>query len=291
MGYLLILVNAVLGGASTVLNKKFQTSFKETTLNFVKYNFINALFACFFLFALNKFSFSFSLPTLYFGFVFALVVICSLVLNLYALKFASIPLVSIASTAGSVIASAVFDLIYQGSLPITTCISVALMLIALILPYVKTQITFNKATVPICLAYFLTSASSSIVMKFFTITPTVTDSGSFFILTNAVIVAFTLLMSLAFLLSKKSSAREILKPFPLKLTANVLSRTAISNICSLLSISAIAVMPLAVYSVSSSALSLVFAFTISLLIFKEKTSPRQIISVIIAVCAIIVTIF
>lgn len=291
MEYLSIVGCLILSVLNTLLSKKFEQSFTATFLNFIKYNLINAFFACFFLLAMNGFKFGMNVPTLIYSVAYAIIVISILILNLFAYKYAPMPLVSIISTSGSIVSSSVFTLIHQGSLTIVAIIASVLMLTALVLPLIGSKLSFHKATIPVCIAFFLISSANTIILKLFTLTPSVTDSGSFFIMTNIIIVIIALASLLVFILSKKATVKETIKPLPLKQCINILIRTAASNASSLLSIFAIALMSLTVYSTLTSALGIVSAFLLSLLYFKEKTNAQQIISVSLAVCAIIISIF
>lgn len=292
MAYLSIIICVLLGAGNTLLSKKFQTSFSESLANFAKYNFLNAFCACFFLFAINLFKFEVNLTTFLYSLIYALVVICSLTLNFFAYKFVSVSLVSILSTSGSIILPSLFAIFYIGDEPTATIIiSIVLMLIATIIPYLGTKQKFSKATIPVCLAFFIISGTSPIILKLFTLSPTATDSGSLFILTNAVIVVASALTCALLTLLKKSTVKELVQPFPIKTTLNVVSRTAISNLTSVLSVFAISLMSLPVYSVTSSSIGMFSAFLLSLFVFKEKFSIVQAISLFLAISALIVSIF
>ena len=292
MAYLSIVACVILGAFYTLLSKKFQTSFSESLLNFVKYNLLNAFCACFFLFAINLFRIDVNLTTFLYALVYALVVICILTLNFFAYKFVSVSLVSLLSTSGAIILPTLFTVFYLDYKPsITIIISVILMIIATVIPYIGTKQKFSKATIPVCLAFFVISGANSIVLKLFTLEKTATDSVSLFILTNAIIVAIALLLLGFFALLRRNSLKELIHPFPLKTTLNVVTRTAISNLSSVLSAFAIALMSLPVYSVTTSSIGMFSAFILSLFIFKEKFSIAQTISLLITICALIISIF
>jgi len=292
MAYFSIIICVLLGAGNTLLSKKFQTSFSESLLNFVKYNLLNAFCACFFLFAINLFKLEVNLTTFLYSLVYALVVICSLTLNFFAYKFVSVSLVSILSTSGSIILSTLFTILYLGDEPTTTIIiSVVIMVIATIIPYIGTKQKFSKATIPVCLAFFVISGSSPILLKLFTLEKNATDSGSLFILTNVIIVAVTLIALGVFTVLHRNTLKELVRPFPLKTTLNVVTRTAISNVTSVLSVFAIALMSLPVYSVSSTSIGMICAFLLSLFVFKEKFSIVQAISLCLAISALIISIF
>ena len=292
MAYFSIIICVLLGAGNTLLSKKFQTSFSESLLNFVKYNLLNAFCACFFLFAINLFKLEVNLTTFLYSLVYALVVIYSLTLNFFAYKFVSVSLVSILSTSGSIILSTLFTILYLGDEPTTTIIiSVVIMVIATIIPYIGTKQKFSKATIPVCLAFFVISGASPIILKLFTLEKNATDSGSLFILTNVIIVAVTLIALGVFAVLQRNSLKELVRPFPLKTTLNVVTRTAISNVTSILSVFAIALMSLPVYSVSSTSIGMISAFLLSLFVFKEKFSIVQSISLFLAISALIISIF
>ena len=291
MAYFSITACVILNALNTLLSKKFQTSFDASFMNLVKYNLINALVACLFLSAMNGFVIKLNGETLHYALVYALVVICSLVLSLFAYKFVSVALVSVISTSGNVALSLLFSILYLGETPsYQAIISTVLLIIATVIPLIGKRENFSKATVPICIAYFCISGASSIVVKLFTLSPTVTDSPSLFVATN-IIIAILALFTLVGVWIKTKDIRPILKPFTLKQNANIVLRTALSNVTSVLSVFAISLMSLPIYSVTTSSFALVSAFLLSLFIFKEKTDIAKTLSVIIAVCAVILTLF
>ena len=291
MAYLSIVVCVLLGAFNTLLSKKFQTSFSESLLNFVKYNLLNALCACFFLFAINLFKINVNLTTFLYSLVYAMVVICALVLNFFAYKFVSVSLVSILSTSGAIVLPTMFTVLYLGNKPtVTIIISVVLMIIATVIPYVGTKQKFSKATLPVCLAFFVISGASSIVLKLFTLEQTATDSGSLFILTNVIIAVISILVLSAILISKRATIKDLSKPFPLKTTLNIVARTAFSNLSSVFSVFAIALMSLPVYSVTTSSIGMFSAFILSIFVFKEKFSIVQAISLFLSVCALVISV-
>ena len=291
MAYFSITACVILNALNTLLSKKFQTSFDASFVNLAKYNLINALIACLFLSAMNGFVVRLNVETLIYAFAYAIVVIFSLVLSLFAYKFVSVALVSVISTSGNVTLSLLFSIFYLKDVPtFQAVISTILLVIATVIPLIGKKENFSKATIPICIAYFCISGASSIVVKLFTLSPTVTDSPSLFVATN-VIIAILALFTLVFVWLKTRDIKQIIKPFTLKQNANIISRTALSNVSSVLSALAISLMSLPIYSVTTSSFALVSAFLLSLFVFKEKTNIIKVLSIIIAVCAVVLTLF
>jgi len=281
--FLLILISA----CQTILNKKLQLGFQQTLTQFCCYLLLNSIFASFFLSAANGFKVNFNIPTLLFSCAFAVVVSFSLTLNLLALSRVEIPVVSITGTAGNIITTLIFGVIYLNEkLTLKLLVAALLILVAVIIPYLRLYSSKGNNSILICALLFLNSGASVIVTKLFTLSKTVTDSNSFFVITNLILMVLCLLL-LIFLWFNSKENREIIKrPFKKKQVFQIGVITAFSNLSSIISILAVAKMPLTVYTITFSSLSLIASTLLSKFYFKEKLQKEIIISVILAIGAI-----
>ncbi len=288
ISYLLILLKTGLVSVSSALQKSFQRKFENTTLNFIKYNLINSVFASCFLFTLNGFRLNANLPTFIYSALFAVIVGFDLVLAILALVKTTIPMVYIISTAGSVIISTLFEAFALDIIPSIKGISSAgLLLLAVVLSYERTKQKKSRYNLLIYLFFFINSGAVMIITKLFTLDKRVCDEKSFCLLTNIILAIVCAVILLAFFFTKRSSLKEILKPFTPKQTLNICARTALSNLDSLIVLWAVALMSLSVFSVATSAMTIISATLISFFVFKEKILPKQLVSAVLAIAAII----
>ncbi|MBQ8249209.1 MAG: hypothetical protein IJY93_04915 [Clostridia bacterium] len=288
LAYLLLILKTGLDATNSALSKSFQRNFDNTTLNFTKYNLTNSLFASVFLFILNGFRLNVNLPTFIYSAVFALTVALNIILMILALGKTTMPMVYIISTSGGVIISTLFSAVVLQDIPSAKAvIAVFLLLAAVLLSYEISQSKNSKYSFFIYLLFFIDNGAVMVITKLYTLDTRVCDEKSFCLLTNLIIAAVCVIILPAFLLSKKSTVKEIVKPFSIKQTLNIFSRTILSNLDSLVMIWAVALMNLSVFSVATSALTIIATTLLSLIIFKEKLSKKQLISTLLALAAII----
>lgn len=302
MPYLILLLFATLNASNTFFNKKFQQTFIETPVNFTRHMFYISVLATFFLWVFNGFKITLNAPTLIFAVIYAIIIIISLPLNLIVLNYAPVSLVTITQMAGSVVISSLFSFAFLDTpLSLPTVISIILMVITVILPHLKkeentsqsSQKPKQKLTVLgliLCAVLFVWSGVIAIAVKLYTQTPGVADSNSWLAVCNA-IIALVALAALSFVaVFKKENKAEVFRPFAVKPMLYLLAYTSVSGISAPLSVYALSLFPLPVYTVITSSLGIIFAFLMSLLLFKEKTNKLQIISAITALVAIVVSV-
>ena len=290
MAYLLLALKMLADSTNTVLSKRFSRTMNTDLLHFIEYNFINAVFAAIFLFAINGFSFAMNSATLVYSLAFAGVVVLSVSLNVLTLRRVSVYLTGLTSTLGSVVISTFFGIIVLGDdVTLKGMISLALMIAAVIMPYIKHLDGKEKSGILIPVLYFIIGGAANVVTKLFTLDTRVTDSQSFFVMTNIIIAAIALVALSAMVISKPKSAKDVLHAFKLRDVANILSRTALSNISSVLGIIVIAGMTLGVYTVTTSSFGIISGALLSLIVFREGINRATFVSVVLAIASVIIS--
>ena len=81
----------------------------------------------------------------------------------------------------------------------------------------------------------------------------------------------------------------MLHAFKLRDVANILSRTALSNISSVLGIIVIAGMTLGVYTVTTSSFGIISGALLSLIVFREGINRATFVSVVLAIASVIIS--
>ena len=127
-------------------------------------------------------------------------------------------------------------------------------------------------------------------MKFYTVTPGVLEANNMFFMTNLLAAMISLAYVILYIAKKgKLVAKESFGCVLEKSSViNIASRTALSNLNSVISVIIIAGIDLTLYNILSSALGHIANGCISRFVFKEKLIRENYISILLAIAAIIV---
>ena len=219
--------------------------------------------------------------TFLFSFIFAVTVIFVLVLGVLSLSRTSVSVNTI-----TLIPSLVGLFLLNEEPSFGFFLSIVFMMTAIFLPYFKIYKVGEKNSIPICLALFLISSASVIIQKYYTLTDGVCDSRSFFLMTNLIIAAICILVIVVLSVFRVKKASEILFSLSPRQIANILSRTLMSNVGSVVTITLISLMDVSVYSVISSSCGIISGALISKFIVKEDMPLENVIAVFLAIGAI-----
>lgn len=277
---------------SSVLGKKFQLGIKNTLPAMIMYNLINALFGTAYFYLICKCNIEMNLITFLFSVVYALIVINSLAVGTAILSKVSIPFSAIVGMSGSVIGSAFFGVLLFGE-PMTAKQSFAMILLvgAVAVTALKSpELRHKNNSVIVCIWYFLTGFLTSPFIKLYTATPGTLNANSMFFMTNLMSVVIAALYVIFYIIRRGKLVAEsdfsgVLNKVSI---INIASRTAISNINSVIGVIIIAEMDLTMYNILSSSLGLIANGCISKFVFREKLFRENYISIILAILAIIV---
>lgn len=283
--YLLFLLMYAINLSSTVLAKKFQLGIKFTASYLFQANFINAIVACICLFFANKCVINITGTTIAFSAVFGFFSLVSLFFMVYAYSHISLTLTSIISSAGAIIIPMIFGFVFNGEpAGIRLIISALLILTAAVLPVFRdTTIKFDKKFIWFLALYFVYAGLPNILSKLYTQNENVTDTLSYFFLTNVFMFIFC---GTGILVCRLKNGP--LEKLSVPLMSNGAVRTVMSLVTSYLSIVILSLMPISVYSVLSASLSLIGTALLSRFVFKEKMSRQALISFILALLSILV---
>jgi len=283
--YLLFALMYAINLSSTVLAKKFQLGIKFTASYMFQSNLINAVVACVCLFVANKFTVNITSATIVFSAIYGFFSMISVFFVVYSYAHISITLTSIISSAGAIIIPMLFGLVFNGEpTSLRLILSAILILIAATLPIFKDKtVRFDKKFIWFLALYFVYAGLPNILSKLYTQNENVTDTLSYFFLTNVFMFIFCVIG--LFFCRLCSGPLEKLS---VSLITNGGVRTVMSLVGSYLSIAILALMPISVYSVLSASLSLIGTALLSRFVFKEKMSRQALISFLLALLSIIV---
>lgn len=262
---------------------------------------IVGVIACFFFWISGGFSIGVNLPTLIFAFLYTVIVVSSIILQMTAFRLASVSGVNIIMSGCNLICSlAVGALIFSEEITPLKLIRVALMLASISLTFLETKRRDAskrdtegargrhgiKLFVVLALI-ILVCCADTVILKTFTLDTRVLGDNSFFFWTNLLLVVGCLLIVLFDVVRKKGESREILVLFKPKNLATTAGVTLASNVGSLTSLALIALMDVSVYTPVTAALGVVSGVVASL-IFREKLGVLSYISALLALVAVII---
>ena len=131
------------------------------------------------------------------------------------------------------------------------------------------------------------SGGSVIIQKYYTLTPGVCKSNSFFLMTNLIIAAICILTIIALSVFRVKKASEIVFVLSRRQVGNIFARTLLSNVGSVVGITLLSLMDMSVYSVVYSSLGIISGFILSIFFFKEKMPRENFVAVFLAIGAIV----
>ena len=285
--YLLLFLMTFINSSSTALMKKFQVSARSETENYLQANICAGIVSCVLLFLMNGCKISeISQVALVYAIIFGFLSTISIFLTAYVYSKTSLTLALIVGSAGSIVLPVVFGICFNGEdSSIRVLVSAVLILVAAILPFIKKG-TFKGGIkfLWVLILFFLFSGATGIVSKLYAQSNSGVDTATYLILVNVFVILFSGLCSLGFLIKKKKDFVWI----NLKDVTNTALRTILSVAGMYISVTILVTMPISVYSVLASALSLMLNALSSRFLFKEKLTTSAKISFVLALASIIV---
>lgn len=294
--YLMLVLYCALTVGGTVLMKIFQKTTSSGMFYLIMYNIINALFACVFFFVSAGFKINLNLPTIIYAVVYALIICINLSAQIVAFSKVSVSVVTVVSMAGGILFPSIFGIMwFDDDVTWQLVVSSILIIAASILPFVSKnedkneKKRFSLAAMLICFMMSVLAGVSTILVKLYAVDISVCDSTSMFFLTNvAIVVICFVALAIYMIKDKKYGFKEVFRAFsPLQLL-NIVSKTAVVNVASIVQVLVLAEMSASTFSVLSSSICLVGTGLASALIFREKQTKGAIFAIILALAAIAV---
>ncbi|MBQ6846569.1 MAG: hypothetical protein IJO61_05500 [Oscillospiraceae bacterium] len=294
--YLMLVLYCALTVGGTVLMKIFQKTTSSGMFYLIMYNIINALFACGFFFVSAGFKINLNLPTIIYAVVYALIICINLSAQIVAFSKVSVSVVTVVSMAGGILFPSIFGIMwFDDNITWQLVVSSILIIAASILPFVSKnedkneKKRFSLAAMLICFMMSVLAGVSTILVKLYAVDTSVCDSTSMFFLTNvAIVVICFVALAIYMIRNKNYGFKEVFRAFsPIQLL-NIVSKTAVVNVASIVQVLVLAEMSASTFSVLSSSICLVGTGLASALIFREKQTKGAIFAIILALAAIII---
>lgn len=290
MVYLPLLIISLIKVTDAILAKYFQKSINISLDVLIAFNIYNAIIACIYFSAADGFKIGLNGITMLFSLVYAFAVASNHLLTFLSYSKTSVSFVSIVSTAGTIIVSTMFGLIFlDETLSLKLFVSLVLLVLAVIIPgFDLLKDKSQKNSIPILVSFFLISGALTIIPKLYAGAQGVCSSNSFFFMTNVIMLLCAILL---FFIQAKGSAQEmkrILKIFSFSQLANIGVRNIICDISAIITVAVLKYTDISIFSIVTYSMILVISFLASKFYFKEEIKLNNIISLVLTILAIII---
>lgn len=287
--YLPILLISLIKVLDSTLAKKFQKNVKIDANFFILFNIYNSIIACVYFFSMGGFKIEINRKTLVFSIVYAFFVAVNHLLTFLSYSKVSVTFVSVVSTAGSIIVPTVYGVVFfSEKLSIYLIVSLILLVLAVVIPSLSLLKDKNKkGGLWILLSFFFVSGILIIISKIYSVATGVTSSNDFFLMTNVLlfIMAFVLFFIKTGCVPCKM--KNLISAFSFKEIANIGVRNIICDISAVITIVVLKNTNLGVFTIITYSMMLILSLIVSKYYFKEQIKKTNVISVILAVLAII----
>ncbi len=258
----------------------------------------NGIVACLFFLFSGGFKLAFNGATLLYSVAYAAIVAISLISNTVIYKLASISDVNIIVSSAGLIGSAIIGKIVFGeTVDLSRIIKICIMLAAAVLIFYenkrKRKDTEKKAEgksflrIVVISAVVFVALANTLIIKSFSVSENVTDTNSFFFLTNVILIVGSSVIFAEESVRRRDDFKDAMTLMKPKKLFSLAGNTVFSNIGTLLSVLIMAELPLSLYSPISSALGVLISLAASL-IFKEKLGIFSYLAAALAVVAVII---
>ena len=294
--YFLIILIAAATSFSNGLLKKFQAETEENFVTLCVYNFYNALVSSVYFLIANGFVINMNVPTFIYSVAYAVIVAGNLIFSVVLMARVNLVVVSIITTAGSIIGTSAFGVAFLNeSIGISLAMAILLILVSSALPFIgnsnsetSTRKSNNFTNILLSVLLFLFSGANVVINKLYVGNEYVCDNNSYFFMLNIILLAVCVFALAWYCFKKKDGiGTVVLRTIPVKHIANIGIRTIANNIGVMITMIVLTQMNVSLYTVLSMSLALVGNTIISKFWFKERMTVRNMISLALAIGAII----
>lgn len=289
MVYLYFSTITLFNAIRTVLDKYFQKGYMGGIKSAAVYNLVNAIYGTICFWIMGGLRLDYNTKTLIFSVIYAASVVINHISVIYTMARVSVAVSAITYTAGTMLIPAIFGVLFLNEpISVKVILSLIIMLIAVIVPYLKNpEKKLSFGDIIICGIYFINCGILIIIAKLYAICDGVCSSTSFYCLTNIVIAVASFIAVIAYCSITHESFFKSMQIFNLRSHINILSRNVLADIGAVITIIILTVMDVSLYTVIVSSLSLICSSLVSRFYFKERFTASNTISVLLAIVALI----
>lgn len=287
LGYLLIALSSLVSGVGGVFQKQWQRKTCDAENAPYIFMLVNCVFACLIFWAMSGFDVSVNKVTLVYSAAYGLVCCLSVLLGFVTMSRMNLIVCSVFSKGTAAVVWLVGILFFKESVKLTSVISAVLMLISISIPLIKAKNGgIDAKGVLAGVAVIAIGTASTSLLKLYSAEPLKRPDSVMCFYTNIFMLVFQA-VRFCTLKEKREVAAE------LKLVRKRLFYipfcTLGSNLSSLISMYAVRIMPLTLYTVIGQPIGCAILFVQSKIIFKEHCDKADIASVVLSVAAVLIT--
>lgn len=287
--YFLLILNTVIGWGNGILQKEWQRKTDKIKYSSAVYLIAQTACSCLVFIVMAGFDLRVNAVTLIYSFVYALIVMLSLVSNFVAMSKMNLMLCSVFGNGSQTVVWLVGIIFFRDAFEFGGALSAGLILISVLLPILKLK--GNKtAKGGIIVGFFRTavSASSVILNKLYATEPHKMSDSVMCFYTN-VFVLVILLVYFAFMKDKGGLIDGFSNVGKKIVFAPICA--VLSNLGTVLSMYVLRTLPLSTYSIITYSFGFVTVFINSKFIFREKRTAIDTIAFLLSAVAVVITIF
>ncbi len=282
------------GALGTYSRQKYSRA-SQNRADYLVYVIITGVIAMGVFCVLSGFSFSFNTRTIIYSVIFAAAVVLGHVLTLVRLRLMEIMQITLISGPLSLIMTlAVGNWLFSESI---TWISILRVLLSIVAAWLSVRGRENAGTqdkhrlligICLCVVLAIQGVFATVLQKAFATDPGVTDTNSMFFLTNAWMVAISVLLLLAL---DKGHITHVLRDFKglgLAQYGVIILNTVSDNISTVLNVQLLASVPMSIHTPVSGAVGKLSTAAVAGLVVKEKV---PLVPVLLAIVSTLLTFF
>lgn len=286
MVYILFLISSITSVISVAFCKLYRKPIKDDNFADTLYYAINVPVAILYFALMCGFNFKVNVITAIFSLAFSLLCYGGVFFQIRALKDTSLVNVSLFSSGGSIIISAIAGvLLFDENILPKSLLGLLFALASIVVPCFTSK---NKGTnlkgILFCLLLFVNSGLVRVIMKMYQTTPGCMSENIFCLYTNIFLAPFVVLMHRKNFFDKSTYPKLVkYKKSALIVAASVV----LSNVSTLLSMIIVGKVDLFFSSVFGPPLAICTNFLFDTVVFKEKVKKESIISIVFAITSMI----
>lgn len=303
MGTSLLLSFSFLTGAIGNLFGKWKSRLikTDTALRYLLYLSLNGLIGMIFFLFSSGFSLVIDRFSLLYSVICAAGVAGTLLCNIFLLRLSSVTGVHVLLSAGSIAGSAIYGpLLFHESINGLRILRIGIMMMAMLCIFLDEHKKARNAPradqkkkkspqlllALLLMIHLISSMSYSVSLRYYLRTAPTADSHSLFCLTNVLLLLGALLTFFFMALRQRSAVRPSLDMLHPRMIGLVGGSTVLSNIGSLISAELTLVLDASVLSPITSAISILAAFSITLLL-KERFGRYTVLAALLALVSVL----
>lgn len=287
--YLLLALNTLIGWGNGILQKEWQRKTVEIKYASTVYLIAQTACSCLVFFVMAGFDLRVDAVTLIYSFVYALIVILSLVSNFVAMSKMNLMLCSVFGNGSQTVVWLTGIVFFREAFEFGGALSAGLILISVLLPLLKLKGNRTaKSGIAVGFLKTAVAASSTVLMKLYAAEPHKMSDSVMCFYTNLFILV--LLMIYFVFMKDKGGLIADFGRVGGKIVFAPLCAVA-SNLGTILSMYVLRTLPLSTYSIITYSLGFVTVFINSKFIFRENRTSIDIVAFLLSALAVVITVF